>query len=114
MAFKAPSSSDRYASSVLSRVNDLVDHGIWDIDKSRIAGWTSQFRSTEEIYLSACMLDSLIYRTRAQFSASAASLYRGALRWTCGSKIKGNSDLDLLHALRNEVDPGIRLVPVIN
>jgi hypothetical protein len=114
MAFKAPPGSDRYSASVLSRAADLIDHGIWDIEKSRIAGWTAQFRSAEEIYLSACMLDSLIYRTRTQFAASAANLYRGSLRWECGSRISGNEDLDLLHALRMDGDPGIRLVPVIN
>jgi hypothetical protein len=113
MPFKAPRGSSQYIENVISRVNSIVDVGIWDIDKSRVTGWLAQFRTVDERYFAACLLDSLIYRSQQQFLACTRALFRGPLRWACGGKLPGISDLDLLHALQSETDRGIRLVPVI-
>jgi hypothetical protein len=113
MTFQAPKGSDHFHATVMARVNDLVDIGIWDIEKSRVMGWISQFRSSDEGYFAACLLDSLMYRSDAQFVACATALFRGGLRWACKPNLNGSNDLDLLDALRASVDMGIRLVPVI-
>lgn len=114
MSFVLPEGADTFVNGVESRVSDLIDTGIWDIPHERFTGWFDQFVSPEERFLGACLLDALIYRTRPQFIAGAAALYRGALRWALKTEVPGIWDTDLLTAIQSRhKDPGIRLIPVI-
>lgn len=113
MAFKAPNKSAPFIETVFSRAQALIDIGIWDIAQSRLTGWLEQFTSDDEKYFAACLVDSLIFRSEAQFNACAKALFRGRLRRECTNISGVNSDLDLLTALQSRNDPGIRIVPVI-
>ncbi|MEK6210553.1 MAG: hypothetical protein AABM64_09360 [Pseudomonadota bacterium] len=113
MPFSPPQGSESFIQDVQLRTQHLVDTGIWDIPQERFTGWFQQFISQEEKFFGACLLDSLIYRSREQFLACATALYRGALRWQCGAQVPGNSDIDLLSFLKSPIDRKIRLIPVI-
>lgn len=114
MGFKVPNGADDYSSRVISRVKQLISAGLWDIPLERLLGWHAGFQGAEQTYFAACLLDSLIYRTPGQFSASLVSLYRGACCRACSPTLRMEHDLDLVNMLGNRwKEPLIRLVPVI-
>lgn len=114
MAFSAPPGAGDYSSRVLCRVKQLAQAGVWDIPVERLVGWYDGFTGNEQIYFASCLLDSLIYRTPGQFSASLVSLYRGACGHAAAETIHLEHDMSLVSMLRGRYqDPQIRLVPVI-
>lgn len=114
MSFSLPAQSERFVQAVKARTFGLIELNIWDIPKPRITAWLEQFASPIDEFFAACLLDSLVYRSRPQFDACAMSVFRGGqLRDVCKATVNCSKDLDLVHALRQESDPRVRLVPVI-
>lgn len=115
MSFTVPNGAVDYSDRVFARTNQLIAAGLWDIPYQRLLGWHDGFRGREQLYFAACLLDSLIYRTPGQFSASLASLFRGGVAHACSSHIVIEHDLSLVPLLQDRwKDPLIRLVPVIS
>lgn len=96
------------------KVKDLITLGVWDIDQARYRGWFNQFTSDEEQFFAACVLDNLIYRSKAQFTASLCALIRGTLRWELESIIPGQSDFDLQAVLAQGSIDGLVVIPAID
>ena len=115
MNFTVPNGGIDYSDRVFARTKQLISAGLWDIPYQRLLGWHDGFNGREQLYFAACLLDSLIYRTPGQFSASLSSLYRGGVAHACSPHIHIEHDLSLIPLLQNRwVDPLIRLVPVIS
>lgn len=65
MSFNTPKGWDQYYSSVVSKVRLLIKQGIWEeIDELNLNRWLSNFTCDRSKYISACMLDALIYRSK--------------------------------------------------
>lgn len=95
----------------MNRARQLVRQQIWSgVDEARLESWFSQFEMRQCSLLGACLLDSFIFRSRAQVEA----ILQGAL---CRPELVGsgwNDDQALINALRSRIDPLIRLAPVIH
>lgn len=114
MSFAAPSGAQAYSEGVFQRTKDLIDSGLWDIPSERLVGWYGAFNNIEQRYFAACVLDSLIYRTPAQFASAIVDLMRGAANEACRLTLGLSSDLELVNKLKDRYkDPLVRLVPVI-
>lgn len=112
--FSLPSSASDFVQMMDDKVKSLIALGVWDIDQARYQGWLKQFTSDEEQFFSACVLDSLIYRPKAQFTESLRALINGPLRWELESIIPGQSDLDLQAALAQGSSRGLVVIPAID
>ena len=78
--FHLPKNALPYTQSVITRCNDLIDVGICDgINELRFKGWLNNFKSEEEQYFSACILDGLIYRSKDQVIAMIEQLFQRTL-----------------------------------
>lgn len=71
MAFHVPNANDGLLEAVLGRFRVLLKKGaITGIDETKLDRWISNFRTNEERYLAACMLNRLIYRSQAMIDSS--------------------------------------------
>jgi hypothetical protein len=100
-----------FIEGIKSRARKLIRHKIWDgIDEGRVTAWLQQFEARNCELLGACLLDSFIFRNRAQVEA----LLRVAL--TSPDVVSPQAICDeatLFELARRGPDPGIRLAPVI-
>ena len=56
-----------YNNTIRDRCRDLIEFKIWSgIDLNSFEAWRQNFKTDEEKYFSACVLDSLIYRSNTQ------------------------------------------------
>lgn len=71
MAFHVPDSNYGLLEDVLERFRVLLKKSaITGIDETRLDRWISNFRTDEEHYLAACMLNRLIFRSQAMIDSS--------------------------------------------
>lgn len=69
--FKAPEWSDTFFDDIVSKCEKYINNGYWDdIDTIKFRNWLTNFTTKEEKYLAACMLDSLVYRTKKMVDSS--------------------------------------------
>src|SRR5688500_8893295 len=116
--FSLPVDALIYTDEVATRCMDLLYCGIWaGIHPSRLRKWLNNFKTDEERYFSACVLDSLIYRSEQQ----TVSLLRQLLQRTLADLTRldptplGKIE-DWQGALTTDSgapDPGIRLVAAV-
>ena len=100
-----------FIDNVQLRVTQLIRTHVWEgIDDARRHEWFGQFEQKKCGLLAACLLDNLVYRSKHQVLA----LFKAA--FTCGRLVPATveSDLFVIDGLRQQKDPGIRLVPVIS
>jgi hypothetical protein len=99
-----------FIEATLERVQHLIRQGVWEgVDLARSRSWYQQFEHRECGLLGACLLDNLIYRSRAQLLALLGAVMTSP-------ELLGPDDDDdrrVVNSLRSSNDPGIRLVPVI-
>jgi len=69
----------------------------------RLDGWYEGFTGNEQSYFASCLLDSLIYRTPAQFTASLMSLYRGICGHAAAETIHLEHDMSLVSKLKDRL-----------
>lgn len=103
-----------YSHSIRDRCRDLIEFRIWNgLDIHQLDNWRKNFKSDEEKYMSACILDSLIYRSNSQtFSLINQLLYKNLNNLF---RLLGRKDLqNFPHCLtEKKTDPLVRLVPAI-
>lgn len=113
--FRIPKDGGIYADRIFSRCRDLISYHFWSgIEQHRLDAWVANFRTPEERYFGARVLDALIYRSNAQTLALLRELLSRVLPDL--ARIHGLSLhlQDLLPKLREPgPDPGVRIVPVI-
>jgi len=103
-----------YTNSIRDRCRDLIEYKVWGgIDLIKFDAWRRNFQTDEEKYFSACVLDSLIYRSNSQtYSLINQMLYKNLNNMF---RILREPDLQNFPAclIDRRVDSLVRLVPAI-
>src|SRR5687767_9010619 len=103
-----------YNNSIRDRCRDLIEFKIWNgIDLDQLENWRRNFKTDEERYFSACVLDSLIYRSNEQtYSLMHQMLYKNLNNLF---RLLKRGDLqNFPYCLTDKIkDPLVRLVPAI-
>lgn len=100
---------------MFSRCRELISYGVWSgIQQSRLKSWIANFRTLEERYFAALVLDLLVYRSDDQ----TLSLLRQLLSRVIPdhARISGLSAavrMTYQSVRTDKVDPKVRIVPVI-
>ena len=111
--FRLPSDGETYTNSVFERCRDLITYKIWDgIEPYRLDSWIRNFRTKEERYLAAKILDALIYRSKEQTIALAKQLFQRVLPDLQRSTHIAQALGSVYDGLKGIADPNVRLVPV--
>src|ERR1700680_2979551 len=116
--FAMPHNGLTYIEEVLERCRGLIQCGVWaGLHVVRLRRWLTNFRTDEEKYFAACILDHMIYRSEQQ----TVSLVRQLLQRTLADLTR--QDLtplggvpDWLTLLRTDPyggDPRLRLVDLV-
>jgi len=116
MSFTVPPDAETYVSVITQRAESLVEAHIWsNLTVPRIREWFANFRTKEERYFGACILDSLVYRSDEQTQSLILELFQRHLPDLTHADPSPLGAIDnWLERLRNEdADPCVRLVPVI-
>lgn len=116
--FSLPKDGDVYIAQILERCEDLIYAGIWEgIGTIRLYTWMNNFKTPTERYFAACVLDALIYRSRAQTVAMMKQLLQRSLPDILRTEpLKVNTETDWYQQLQLPMhikDSHIRIVPVI-
>jgi hypothetical protein len=106
-----------YYEDIVERCHGFINCGIWEgLDKNRLRAWLTNFRTDEERYFAACVLDALIFRSEKQ----TISLFRHLLLRVLPDLARlepGHSGAlidahDKLKRVDSPLEPGMRLVSV--
>ncbi len=103
-----------YSNSIRDRCRDLIEYNIWGgIDLIKFDAWRHNFKTDDEKYFSACILDSLIYRSNSQtYSLINQMLYKNLNNMF---RILGETGMQNFPKclIDRTCDPLVRLVPAI-
>lgn len=114
-AFQLPKDGSIYADSIFTRCRDLIAYQLWSgLQPQRLDAWIANFKTPEERYFGARVLDALIYRSDDQTLALLRQLFSRVLPDYArihGLSTKLQNSLALLRNPR--IEPGLRVVPVI-
>lgn len=118
LIFQIPQDGSTYIEEIITRCEDLINNQIWEgIHLSRFRRWINNFKTQEEKYFSACVLDSLIYRSDSQTVALMKQLFQRVLSDTTRLNNTHIGHIDdweeRLQMSRQEGDPLIRLVVAV-
>ena len=113
--FQLPRDGLTYTKTIISRCESLISTRIWaDLDSSAFHLWLANFRNDDERYFAACVLDALIYRSKAQTLSLISQLFGRVLydeTRLCSTPIGAlEKPLD---RLRSGDEPGFRLVTAV-
>jgi len=112
--FSLPRDGRIYTKTIFDRCRNLIAYNIWSgLPRHRLDAWIANFRSEEEKYFAARILDSLIYRSSFQTFALIRQLFQRTIpdlqRKNNLSRHLSTVYMDLKHS--KEV--GIRIVPAM-
>lgn len=113
--FKVPRDGEIFISSVYERCENFITNGIWTgIDILDLERWWSNFSLPEEMYFAACILDSLIYRSKKQ----TLSLIKHLFQRTLPDLVRVNpmpirAPTDWISFLGSSHEIGVRLVAAV-
>jgi hypothetical protein len=112
--FRLPTDGSIYADSIFTRCRELIGYDLWSgLQRHRLDAWITNFRTPEERYLAARVLDSLIYRSDAQTISLMRQLFSRVLP-DCAREHRLSPHLQGCYlTLRGTGDPRVRIVPVI-
>ena len=116
--FQLPRDWRVYTDQILERCTSLIKHGIWgDFKPSQLRRWMNNFTTNEERYFAACVLDTLIYRSKDQTLALIRQLFQRSLPDLTRLDKTPSGQIedwqDLLQVKPSIRDPGVRLVAVV-
>ena len=78
--FSLPPGAHAYIREITERCEDLINMDIWSgIQVQRLRGWLSNFKTEQEKYFAACILDNLIYRSEEQTKSLLKQLFQRTL-----------------------------------
>ncbi|SKB59703.1 hypothetical protein SAMN05660226_02277 [Parapedobacter luteus] len=114
MPIRLPPEWNIYYNEIRDRCQALIESGIWSgIDINQLNAWRKNFKTDEEKYFSACVLDSLIYRSNQQTFSLINNLLNKGLNNTfrqIGLKEMAEFPLNVQSKI---IDPLVRFIPVI-
>jgi len=105
-----------YYSNVKSRCLKLIEFGIWSgIDSNKLNGWLNNFKTDQEKYLSACILDSLTFRSQDQVISLLYDLLTRDLNnlFRTQSVFLDRSTNPLISLQNKWIDPCFRIVSAV-
>lgn len=114
-SFELPQFGLEYIERISARCEHLIQYHIWeDFDLIRLRQWLNNFATDEARYFSACLLDSLIYRSERQTCALSRQLLQRSLPDLARSyRLPISPHSDWISLLGSNEDPLIRVVPVV-
>lgn len=69
--FKAPTDWQKKHEEIIQKTQAYIQSNYWDgIDIYTLRAWLKNFKTDEEKYFSACMLDALVFRTKQMVDSS--------------------------------------------
>jgi hypothetical protein len=113
--FRVPRDGHLYHEDIVERCHGFINCGIWEgLDKNLLRTWLTNFRTDEERYFAACVLDALIFRSEKQTISLFRHLFLRVLPDLARLE-PGHSDalIDAHRKLKraeSPVEPGMRLV----
>jgi hypothetical protein len=114
MSFNTPPGWEQYYNSVVTKTRLLITQGIWDnIDELDLNRWLTNFTCNESMYLSACILDALTYRSKKMCHSMMRKLLNETVPYYC--RELGISNFDSIinwQSLISNGDQLVRFVPV--
>jgi len=112
--FRLPGDAVIYARDVFERSRNFVTYRLWDgLERHRLDAWINNFKTDEERYFAAKILDALIYRSRAQAVAMMREMFQRKIP-DLQRRRKISPELSKVYsALKGEKDPNLRIVPVL-
>ncbi len=112
--FQVPPFGPTYVEHIFQRCRDLIAFGVWaGIEPHRLDAWIGNFRTAEEKYLCARILDFLVYRSNSQTLALSRQLFQRTIPDIGRENGQGARFRDIYQNLKTVVEPGVRLIPVI-
>ncbi len=112
--FQIPKDGAIYTDMIYRRCRDFVSYGIWaGLELNALNKWISNFKTDEERYLCARMLDALIYRSGNQTLSLLKQLFSRVIPDLARSKGLSISLNDVERSFKSKVDPNARIVLVI-
>jgi len=103
-----------YFDHIIQRCRHLINVQIWaGISPTRFEEWLGIFESDEERYFSACILDSLIYRSTPQVQGLMTQLLQRTLPEHPELLKHKEFSKDWQNLFFQNKDPKLRLVPVL-
>ena len=113
--FGLPRDGIVYTDTVFSRSRDFISYDVWSgIELHRLDQWIANFKTEEERYFAAKVLDALIYRSDRQTIALMKHLFQVTLpdysRKMCLPESLRNPYSSMKDASK---DPGLRVAPVL-
>jgi len=113
--FSLPTEGRTYLDRVIARCEDLIESDIWgDLDKSCLRRWKANFKTDEEEYFAACVLDALIYRSKKQTIAMIDQLFDRVLPDLTRKHASPLGHIsDWRNLLSGDDEPYIRLVAAV-
>lgn len=115
-ALELPVHWKTYYANVKDRCKDLVRYKIWNgLDVNRLEVWMKNFNTDSEKYLSACILDSLMYRSNSMTKSLIYHLFNVVLpNYTRLNPTPIGVINDWFERFNSHrQDPGVRLVSAI-
>ena len=113
-SFQLPKDAAIYTPSIFDRCRLLVAYNVWSgIQQHRLDAWIGNFRTEEERYFAAKVLDSLIYRSKDQTVALMRQLFQRAVPDLERSRSISPSLRNVYDTLRCKTEPNVRVVPVL-
>ena len=117
-SFQLPRDGLTYTQEIFARCRNLIDRDIWrDLELSRFRRWIANFKTNEEKYFAACVLDALMYRSQDQTLALIKQMLQRTLPDLMRSDPPGfpmPSDWRVALSTPGRVaDPGVRLVTAV-
>lgn len=106
-----------YYADIKDRCKNLITARIWNgIDINRLNAWLKNFDTDDEKYLSACVLDSLMYRSNSKTKALIYHLFNIVLpNYTRLNPTPIGQINDWIERLQStSQDPGVRLVAAVS
>ena len=105
-----------YYDNVKTRCHKLIDYGIWNgMDSNKLNGWLKNFKTDQEKFLAACILDTLSYKSQDQVISLLYDLLTRDLNnlFRSESKIINKLSNPLLLLQDKWADPGFRIVSAV-
>ena len=114
-SFSLPRDGIVYTETVFSRSRDYISYDIWSgLEMHRLDQWLANFKTDEERYLAAKILDSLIYRSDRQTIALMKHLFQVSLPDYSRKHNLPRSLGNLYWSMKDRyVDPSVRVAPVL-
>ena len=98
-----------FCDEVFKRARLLIKTQVWlGIEEHRLTNWIDAFDNYSTKVLAALLLDSLIYRSDAQFESLIRAIFNDD-----GLRVHLGSDVPLADILSSRDDARIRIAPVI-